>query len=328
LLYQNIHITDTNQAVFLLRTLEGNTSVSPLIRCLVISAITVQSAHVLLHCKHLSILDFSLDIMRPSTASAVSNAQVDAVEPGAIEFCNALMTSRHLRHLVVRKPDARLYLTMPRIKYILSRLADALLSWNNLETANFAFKFADDSSDSQPPSPKGGPIVRLTHALSARPRLHTFAAHVPATWSEAILRVSTNKRLERIVLTDGRVDVSIIPEITGVMPPAPAAEQQAGVLGTGLFFTEARKHAKLIELIKAGTHFVRCRARSLDTPAGQVATVCAATVTLVSARSAGSLASASPAPSASALQTSAKAQKRRNSTSSSRRVSSSPSFHV
>lgn len=323
LLYHNVHVVDVMQAELLLRTLQGNASISPLIRSLVLSTITLQSAQILSLCKGLLALDFTLDAASSSSPPSPPNSQGDAVDPAAVYFSNAIMTQRHIQHLVVRKPDARAYLTMPRIKYVLSGLAHALLSWNKLETANFAFKFADDSR-------QGGPIVQLTHALSNSPRLHSFAAHVPATWSEAILRVSTNRRMERIVLTDGRVDVSVIPEFMGGCPPLSAPEhQQGGVLGTGLFFMEARKHSRLSELIKAGTPFVRCRARSF--PAGQSVPMRATPVTLVATRSADSFASASSPSSAPSSPTShvasAKLPKRKKPSSSPRPVST-PSFHL
>ncbi|KAF8629807.1 hypothetical protein AX15_003276 [Amanita polypyramis BW_CC] len=259
LLYHSVLIANPTQAELVLRTLHETPSISPLIRCLVLSAVTIRSAQVLSTCRNLLLLDFTLD--GPSQPSALTpGSQGNVKEPDVIEFCNALSASCQLRHLVVRKPSTGVYLTTPRVKSILSCLADVLPAWDNLETANFAFKFADES-----PSPRSstgalsvqvGPITRLTRALSTRPRLHTFSAHLPSTWSDAILRVSTNKRLERIVLTDGRMDVCVIPEIAGAVFPAPATEhhQQAGVLGTGLFFMEARKHVRLTELIKAGTY--------------------------------------------------------------------------
>ncbi|KAF8632672.1 hypothetical protein AX17_004804 [Amanita inopinata Kibby_2008] len=279
LLYYNIHLSSPTQAEQLADTLRNNPSFSPLIHRLILTTVTAHAARILSLCKNLSVLDFTLDV---GTASAVSAApseptSEDLIDRDAVEFSDALPGLSHLRHLVIRKPNAA-YLTIPRIKFILLHLADALLSWDNLETANLAFKFADDSpsilrsnsvpsSPSSPSSPQGGPITHLTHALSTLPCLHTFATHLPSTWSEAILRVSTNKRLDRVVLTDGRIDVCIIPEIVGASFFAPVTEQQCqvGILGTGLFFMEARKHQRLSELIRAGTPIIRSRARTMGT---------------------------------------------------------------
>ena len=45
-----------------------------------------------------------------------------------------------------------------------------------------------------------------------------------------------------------------------------APQPQVGIVGTGLFLMEARRHARLTELIKAGTYIIRSRARTLATP--------------------------------------------------------------
>ncbi|KAK2459970.1 hypothetical protein APHAL10511_007976 [Amanita phalloides] len=262
LLYHTVNITNSAQAQLLLRTLQQNPSISPLIRCLILSTFTIHIARALALCSNIYLLDFTLGGESQPHRLSIPELQDNALGQDVVEFCNALPALRQLRHLVVRKANASVYLTTPRVKCILSRLADAVLNWNDLETTNFAFKFADDaprSRDSTPditPARLGGPIARLTRALSTRPKLHTFAAYLPSIWSDAILRVSTNKRLERIVLSDGRSDVCIIPEVAGVACSSPAGEQyqQNGVLGTGLFFMEAKKHAKLIELIRAGTY--------------------------------------------------------------------------
>ena len=287
LLYHSINLTNPPQAELLLRTLRDNRDISPLIRCLVLSTITIHSAQALSLCRNLVLLDFTLEAGgQPSPPGP----QVPTPDPDVVEFSNALSNLSQLRHLVVRKSGAGVYLTTPRVKHILCHLAEAVPEWNELvgsydiasdstphhavfqETTNFAFKFADDTPFKRPTPPgtpsddsplRLGPIARLTHALSTRPKLHSFAAHLPSTWSNAILRVGTNKRLERIVLSDGRSDICIIPEITGAMFSAPTTEHhhQHGVLGSGLFMMEARKHVKLIELIRAGTyvdHFLHC----------------------------------------------------------------------
>ena len=45
-----------------------------------------------------------------------------------------------------------------------------------------------------------------------------------------------------------------------------APQPQTGIVGTGLFLMEARRHARLTELIKAGTYIIRSRARTLASP--------------------------------------------------------------
>jgi hypothetical protein len=88
-------------------------------------------------------------------------------------------------------------------------------------------------SSISPISPvRAGPMSLLTTALSKSPSLHTFATHVPNVWNETILCVSQNPSLQKIILGDSRT----------------------GVMVTGLFMSEAKKHSKLVELIKAGTY--------------------------------------------------------------------------
>ena len=286
LMYHTINITNPTQAELLLRTLRENPSISPLIRSLVISSITIHSAQALSLCRNLVLLDFALDSGSQPPLLPTPGPREPAPEPDVVEFSKALSNITQLRHLVVRKSSAGVYLTTPRVKHMLCYLAEALPHWDELvsnrdiarvftpnhalfqETTNFSFRFADDTPFRRPSDTAAedtpvrlGPIARLTHALATRPKLHSFAAHLPSTWSNAILRISTNKRLERIVLGDGRSDICIIPEITDTAFSAPATEQhqhqQHALLGSGLFFMEARKHAKLIELIKAGTYVDR-----------------------------------------------------------------------
>ena len=116
-------------------------------------------------------------------------------------------------------------------------------------------------------------MANLTRALATRPRLHTLATMLPNVWNEAMLRVSENPALERIVLADGvgagpaqargatwaGARAFYAAPVAAALPaPAPAAASE-GVYGgsiqcTGLFFAQAKKHQRLCELIRAGTY--------------------------------------------------------------------------
>lgn len=113
-----------------------------------------------------------------------------------------------------------------------------------------------------------GPITAMTHSLSTRPKLHTFSTLLPSVWNESILRVSTNPALERIILGDGQsvysrgntwsgTDFYAAP-VSASIPVGPYFDSgnhgQGSILGTGLFLMQARKHARLSELIRAGTY--------------------------------------------------------------------------
>jgi len=113
------------------------------------------------------------------------------------------------------------------------------------------------------------PVTALTLALSTRPRLHTFCTLLPSVWNQTILRVSNNPALERIILGDGSIGMRDQVHARGVtwsgkdfyaapvsatMPTGPLFETTPGIAGTSLFLLQARKHARLSELIRAGTY--------------------------------------------------------------------------
>jgi hypothetical protein len=103
-----------------------------------------------------------------------------------------------------------------------------------------------------------GPISSLTHALTTRPKLRTFCTLLPSLWNESILRISSNPNLECIVLGDG---ASRLREQTHIRKIDSNFEHDGsyGIVGTGLFLMQARKHARLSDLIWAGTYvFFSC----------------------------------------------------------------------
>lgn len=132
------------------------------------------------------------------------------------------------------------------------------------ELADIAFRLSDDSglapltaglhllSIHSPRAEHQGPITSLTNALTTRPKLRTFCTLLPSLWNESILRVSNNPNLECIVLGDG---ASRSREQTHVRKADNSFEYDGacGIVGTGLFLTQARKHARLSDLIRAGT---------------------------------------------------------------------------
>ena len=115
----------------------------------------------------------------------------------------------------------------------------------------------------------GAPLT-LPAALARSPRLRTLRASLPAVWNPALLRMSKNPVLERIVLTVPRTRTRASPAHPMHVADASAdiAEERVSewdtddedareeVLGWGsgpqLWMMEAKKHARLMELIKAG----------------------------------------------------------------------------
>lgn len=130
-----------------------------------------------------------------------------------------------------------MYLTQPRSRVIISALASVVESAEDLGSAFVAFRISDDpqtppgaasqgtagvhhhafqvqhtaqqqlSAETSHPTDSSvhqpGPITQLTSALASRPKLKTFVTMLPSVWNEAVLRVSRNEALERVVLLGG-----------------------------------------------------------------------------------------------------------------------------
>jgi hypothetical protein len=260
--HSTVHITSPEQAAAFLRTLQTQKHlVGSYVRRFVSSGIFPMLGEILQNCKGIRVIDFYLD----------SSARSGALDSATKDFCDALDALQAVRHISLRK-SPHTYLTLPRVRYVLTRLAGTVAKWTSLESANVAFRMSDNSPEallalaypylSQPlvslplslpgsassssnhPSSsvaRTDPISLLASALSKSPTLHTFATHVPNVWNETILCVSDSPSLKKIILGDPRT----------------------GVMITGMFMAEAKKHTRLVELIKAGTSMVRMRAQTL-----------------------------------------------------------------
>jgi hypothetical protein len=92
------------------------------IRQIVMPAIWAGAGELLYRCRnHLNFLDITLD--------SVLNTQ--GHDPDAEEFCRGLHQLESLTHIVVRKPH-NVYLTRPKLQYVLSEMARAIHSWPDL----------------------------------------------------------------------------------------------------------------------------------------------------------------------------------------------------
>ncbi|KAG0704025.1 hypothetical protein DFH29DRAFT_914210 [Suillus ampliporus] len=151
-----------------------------------------------------------------------------AADQDAEALCDVLERI-DLKHLTIRKTSDA-YLTLTRPKYVLQRIAKAVPCWPNLESVHYALKIGS------------APATRpLAEALSHAPNLRILKAQLPAIWNELFLVISQNSALEQIALY---------------------AEGADGILHTTMYMIEAKKHARLSELIKAGTSFIRTRAHT------------------------------------------------------------------
>ncbi|KAF9063021.1 hypothetical protein BDP27DRAFT_1335878 [Rhodocollybia butyracea] len=261
------------------RTSVIRTRLAPLLVCKEFYRISIPHYHSTVHiispeqaAAFLHTLQLHPHLVGPCVRRCVSSEIYPMlVDSAAEDFCNALHTLQNVRHLTLRKASST-YLTLPRIRHVLTELATAIEDWNSLESANVAFRMSDDnplallalaypsaspglfspvptptpsplsptlpSSNGPSYSARVGPMSLLTSALAKSPSLHTFSTHVPNVWNDTLLRVSQNPCLQKIILSPS-------------------------VMITGLFMNEAKKHTRLTELIKAGTPMVRSRAQTL-----------------------------------------------------------------
>ncbi|KIJ98398.1 hypothetical protein K443DRAFT_680829 [Laccaria amethystina LaAM-08-1] len=267
LFYHTLHLSSISQ---LQRLLGANPSLITHTRELILApgTISAEAGELLSLCTALRYLEMSLDASSSNLGASGGYRDLDA-EEFTRHLCSVIRTGRvGITHLVLRKAT-NVYLTQQRPRYVLMHLAEALEGNESLEHVELAFRISDDNHCTSGP----GPITLLTKTLSALPRLHTFSTHLPSLWNEAILCVSANPVLERIVLADSTggdahvttygVTGGAYGITNGAYGTANNAHATPAVLGTGIFFSQARKHARLSELIRNGTAIVRTRAQTI-----------------------------------------------------------------
>ncbi|KAI9566083.1 hypothetical protein HD554DRAFT_2026010 [Boletus coccyginus] len=235
LLYHTLHLHSPFQASRALDTLTRHATLASAVRRIVFGGIWHDCASVLALCDHVYDVDICLDAGRPHQTSRPA----DPNDVDAEAFCYALEQRCTITHLTLRKHPA-VYLTHPRPIYVLQRLSQAVPRWTNLETVHFALRISS--------SPSTLPLAR---ALSVAPRLCSVRAQLPAVWNNFLLIVSTNPRLEKVML----YAEPILGGYTG-------DDIEHAALGTGLYMMEAKKHVRLSELVKAGTSIIRTRAHT------------------------------------------------------------------
>ncbi|KAK7454042.1 hypothetical protein VKT23_011554 [Stygiomarasmius scandens] len=349
--YNDIHISSTGQAQALLHVLHENPAYIQWISRIHLAGIFDGVPQLVTLCTQVRVLDLTLDAgsaPTPAPAAAAGTAPLTlqtalpATDPIAQAFCTALSSLNRITHLVIRKGPTT-YLTQPRVRYVLTALAESVSRWEELEDVDMPFKVSSDDSTSAtspisavlggmlfpalnqnqnqnqgavlpqaqtptpatpttPGSPKPqGPVTLLAHALSSSPRLRSFSTHIPTVWNEVLLVVSKNPSLEKIVLGEGSSGPGLrlgggrasISAGSGIST-SPSA---GGVVFTGLYMSEAKKHPKLVELIKAGTPILRNRSQTV---ASRGALVSSASMSSIPTLASTSATSSSAAASSSA----------------------------
>ncbi|KAI0777679.1 hypothetical protein BD413DRAFT_447541, partial [Trametes elegans] len=225
--YRHPVLRSPRHAELLLRALRHTPELAPCVRSLHLHATSPALRELVVLCTSLHTLDITVDNADAQPAAAGSSAPAPAapgapVQPHAgrdrrvIEFCEAFTRTRSIRHLVIRK---NAYLTQPNATYVFEQVAQAIARWHKLESVNVAFRLS--------PSPAAN---ALTQALAAAPRLHTLYTQLPAVWNTTLLTIAQNAALVRIVLS-------------------PTPEHA----GAHLFLAEAKRHPRLVDLIRTGT---------------------------------------------------------------------------
>lgn len=283
LFYHTIHVTSPAQIHGLLsNALRPNPYLATYVRRLVFGGVWAEGGELLSMCNNVKLLDITLDVTQ--LAPGV-NPNRNVRDLDAEDFCEGLKhINQSLTHLVLRKSN-NVYLTLPKPKFVLAEIAKAMRNWDNLvccdlhsfsafthswsqELADIAFRLSDDSGINQltaslqhlsihppPTNVSEGPITSLTHALITRPKLRTFCTLLPSLWNETLLRVSTNPNLECIILGDGVSRQQMHARTTSLSGRSLDYDSASGgIIGTGLFLTQAKKHARLSDLIRAGTY--------------------------------------------------------------------------
>ncbi|KAF9019787.1 hypothetical protein BDZ89DRAFT_1072712 [Hymenopellis radicata] len=220
--YHTVHLTTPEQSSCLRTLLRRRTYLARSVRRLVVTCVASDTSPAMRLCTGLTALDVTLDPYADSES-----------------FCDTLETLEKMTCFTLRKQH-NIYLTMPSVRRFMTRIAATIASWPRLESANLAFRLSDDD----------GPVSGIAQALSFAPSLRSFSTEVPSLWNEAILRISHNPKLEKIVL--GGEDAA---------------------RGGGLYMVQARKHPRLAELIKNGTPMIRTRAHTMIVPPKMVSSL-------------------------------------------------------
>ncbi|KAK7049844.1 hypothetical protein VNI00_005274 [Paramarasmius palmivorus] len=241
-LYHTIQIGGENREreQRLLQTLQEKPELARCVKKLIVTSPSSCAAEITRLCRFTQSLEVHLTVSEDEDVA---------------EFCDALKTLPSIQHLTLHKA-ANVYLTHAGIGGTILGITECIQDiWApaGLTTVNAGFKLsADESPLASPiaPAPAQSPVASLTHALATAPHLHTFATVLPSVWNDAILIISENPRLERIVLSShGSARVGF----------------KGGVMSSGLWMNEASKRTRLIDLVRCGTPILRHRAHTMVT---------------------------------------------------------------
>jgi len=226
LYYRNITLQSSQQTAFLSSLFNEQPQLATFVRTIVLEGVHAGLHRVVPLCTSLEELDLVLE---------------DSSEEDLQPFCEALGSIQDLKKLTVRQKG---YLTLPAVGVIFEHLTKGVQRWSSLSSVNIAFRFSPITAPgTSANSSTVSSTSAFTAALASAPNLRTVHAELPTLWNTALLEVSANPSVKAIHLT------------------TPTPSQSACLTTTSsLYLSEARKHSRLMELIKAGTTIGRGRA--------------------------------------------------------------------
>ncbi|KAF8201292.1 hypothetical protein K438DRAFT_1965793 [Mycena galopus ATCC 62051] len=219
-----------------------------------------------------------------------------ACDAEVLKCCQISSIGRDAAELRRRRRGTRrggTYLSRAAPRAMLDALADTVSACAQLQSTTFTFPLSSDPA-----------LASLSAALSTAPALRTLRTPLPALWTTAYVEVAANPSIERVCLggeesatyspvsavecppwsavecessaspkcaaKEGKGPTQVRPFERRFTSPSPSPYQRAPrpILPTALFISAARPHARLTELIKAGTDIAvgwRGRAATLDT---------------------------------------------------------------
>ncbi|KAI0047134.1 hypothetical protein FA95DRAFT_1606314 [Auriscalpium vulgare] len=264
LLYHTLHLAAPGPTAALARTLAARPALATHVRALTVASTAGALAPVLQAIVRarapLALLDVTLDAAWPGAADAdafgpqMMAGERDVAAGRAVG--GALAALADVRRLVVRRRKA--YLSFERLQAVTDGLAQAVAAWASLESVTIAFRLS--APDAGPAAGFAGAGVGAPGlALAGAARLREFRTALPAVWNPAILAVSANPALERIVLTIPRVraagvagaaESGVLVWEDQVVSPQEIASRAGGPQAT-LWMRQAWKHPRLVALLTA-----------------------------------------------------------------------------
>ncbi|KAI0079772.1 hypothetical protein K474DRAFT_1730143 [Panus rudis PR-1116 ss-1] len=242
LYYHAVSLASSTQTRALATLLRTQPQLRPLVRDLTVDGLWANLGDLVSALgPHVSLqrLDILLD----------GSATYDAIR----SFCEALTRIGDVRHIVLRK-NANAYLTQPGIALLFETLSRAIAKWTSLsmgcpddasilqESIDMSFRFSPIINN----GPEASHTSKFISALAHAPNLKEVRTELPSVWNTALLEISESASLRQITVYAASPTSASFP-----LTSFPRSCSLPHL--TSLYMREAKKHARLMELIRAGT---------------------------------------------------------------------------